>query len=333
MQADLADLSAVERSLSPILQSSSSLKGVFHLAGQIEDGVLQQQTWQSFERVMAAKVAGTWHLHELTRDLDLDHFVLFSSAASLVGSAGQINYAAANGFLDAIAHYRHQLNLPALSINWGAWADTGLATSLAVKQRLVRAGVCAIAPRLGMAVLSYLMRHYEGSQAGVLPGELAQWTQAPTFEKPTADTEIRTKIQAVEGDSFAESLRQRTALISDYLQQQVAIILGVKTVSLNDFSSTFTELGLDSLTAVELRNRLQTGLDCSLPATLVYDYPSLAELRDYLSNIFTPSVPQNTKVTASQHSVASDLDNLDLEALSESEAENLLLKELERLDS
>ena len=333
MQADLADFSAVEQAFSTALQSAPPLKGVFHLAGQIEDGVLQQQTWPSFERVMAAKVAGTWHLHELTQDLELDHFVLFSSAASLVGSAGQINYAAANGVMDAIAHHRHQLNLPALSINWGAWANTGLANSPAVKQRLTRAGVSVIAISPGMAALSYLMSHYEGAQAGVLPGELARWTQAPTLERPTADTEITAKIQAVKGDSSAERLRQRTALISDYLQQQVALILGVEAASLNDFSSTFTELGLDSLTAVELRNRLQTGLDCSLPATLIYDYPTLTELRDYLSNIFTPSAPQNTEVTSSQQSVEPDLDSLDLEALSESEAENLLLKELERLDS
>ncbi len=159
IQSNLADQTHLEAALSHLLQPSSKipLKGIFHLAGTTEDRTLQQQTRASFEHVMEAKVAGTWNLHELTKDLALDYFVLFSSAASLLGSAGQANYAAANGFLDAIAHHRHQLNLPALSINWAAWAGQGLANDTAVQQRLTRDRIPLIEPSTGLKILDHLI--------------------------------------------------------------------------------------------------------------------------------------------------------------------------------
>ena len=326
VQADLADSSAVEQELSPILKSSPPLKGVFHLAGQIDDGILQQQTWKAFEQVMTAKVDGTWNLHELTRSLDLDHFVLFSSAASLVGSAGQVNYAAANGFLDAIAHHRQQQGLPALSLNWGAWAGSGLATSSAVKQRLAKMGVPAIQPESGFAALGHVLRSYDKAQVGVLPGNLRSWRQhiydSSQSTKPSSP--IKLQIQAVENPE---------TLVSDHLLQQLSIVLGVKSTSIQDLSSTFTELGMDSLTAVELRNRLQTSLECALPATLIYDHPTPALLRDYLVNQLAPtsSQPSEQRAPSDSHQQP-DGRNEELASLSESDAEALLIAELEQLE-
>ena len=106
------------------------MRGVFHCAGVLDDGVLAQQSWQRFVRVMTPKVDGAWNLHQATRHLSLDWFVLFSSAASLFGAAGQGNYAAGNAFLDALAHYRRAQGQPGLSVNWGAWTGGGMATSL-----------------------------------------------------------------------------------------------------------------------------------------------------------------------------------------------------------
>ncbi|MEA5471090.1 SDR family NAD(P)-dependent oxidoreductase, partial [Spirulina sp. 06S082] len=150
---DLGNFSESKTALSPFLNPQTSplppLKGIFHLAGQLDDGVLQQQTWARFETVMAAKVQGTWNLHQLTRTLNLDCFVLFSSAAALLGSAGQANYAAANGFLDAIAHFRQQLGLPALSINWGAWSNTGMTAKTYVIHRLARSGIQSLKKEIG----------------------------------------------------------------------------------------------------------------------------------------------------------------------------------------
>ena len=328
MQSDLSDLSKLKEDISAVTSVSVPLKGVFHLAGRIDDSAIQQQTWAHFEKVMSPKVTGTWNLHKLTRNLDLDHFVLFSSAASLVGSAGQINYAAANGFLDAIAHHRHKLGLPALSINWGAWAGEGLATDPAVKQRLAKASIPTIHPDAGFAVLDYLMTaDLDAAQIGVLPGDLTKWTQktsSSSTESVPNSTALKLRVQAApEGE--------RLAIVLDYLRQQIAVVLGIEATSLKDLNSSFTELGMDSLTAVELRNRLQADF-APLPATLIYDYPTLLALGNYLVDLLMPSKFQGLEKDASPESEQIEPVEKDIVGLSEVEAEALLAAELEQLD-
>ena len=267
---------------------------------------------------MTAKVQGTWNLHKLTDSLDLDHFVLFSSAASLVGSAGQINYAAANGFLDAIAHYRHQQNLPALSINWGPWTS-GLATNKSVVQKLQRLGVSALETDLGFAVLDFLMRDCSEAQVGVLPGSLNQWIQS----------NARAREQNV---SVQEAVQLSEEGIANHLLQQIAIVLGIKSSSIQDLSGSFLELGIDSLTAVELRNRLQTSFNCSLPATLLYDYPTISLLQNYLVEKLIREEYSSDLPDAAQHTGQSESPNREIENMSEGEALALLSAELNQLE-
>ncbi len=335
---DVADLSSLTIALQSMLQPSADvpLKGVFHLAGCIQDATLQQQTWADFERVMAAKVDGTWHLHELTHELALDHFVMFSSAASLVGSAGQANYAAANGFLDAIAQFRHQLNLPAISINWGAWSGSGLAVNATVQQKLNRSGIPMIAPDVGLKVLRQIITSPNAQntpQIAVLPGTLKQWTGIDP-DVVTASSISPSSI-SIQRQIQAAAANERLILLSRYLRAQVSIILGLDSNSLQDVSASFTELGLDSLTAVELRNRLQTGLNCPLPVTLIYDYPTLGKLQDYLMQmlVYDKDSAENERTRELTDSSQS-MDSLpqDWEAISEAEAEALLLEKLEQLE-
>src|SRR4029078_1607065 len=139
VNADVADRAALA---SVIAGVELPLGGVVHSAGALDDGVLLQQNWQRFQTVAAAKVIGSWHLHELTRELPLDFFVLFSSTASLLGHPAKSNSAAANGFLDALAHYRRAQRLPAISINWGPWEGIGLAARTGLLDRNRRHG-CA----------------------------------------------------------------------------------------------------------------------------------------------------------------------------------------------
>ncbi|NJO93485.1 MAG: KR domain-containing protein [Hydrococcus sp. RM1_1_31] len=129
-QADISKQDDIIRIIPPSLK----LRGIIHAAGILDDGVLMQQNWERFEKVLTPKIQGAWNLHLATQNYSLDFFVLFSSAASLIGSAGQANYCAANAFLDAFAHYRQGLGLPALSINWGAWSNVGMAAKLEQKQ-------------------------------------------------------------------------------------------------------------------------------------------------------------------------------------------------------
>lgn len=134
--------------------STTPLKGIFHTAGVLDDGILLNQTWERFANVLAAKVTGSWLLHQLSKELALDMMVFFSSVASLVGNPGQGNYAAANAFMDGLARYRQQQGLPGLSINWGAWADVGMAARTNQTKPGEREW---ITPEVGMQVLSHLL--------------------------------------------------------------------------------------------------------------------------------------------------------------------------------
>lgn len=176
VQVDMADEAAVRRLLAAC-QVAAPLRGIIHAAVVIDDGLLLQQSPARFAGVMAPKVAGSWHLHTLTRDLPLDFFVCFSSISSLLGNSGQGNYAAANAFMDALAQQRCNEGQPALSINWGGWAEVGLAADL-VKQT-ADAGLGAIAPAQGVDLLGLLLT-YQAPQVGVLPidWQLFQQTQA-----------------------------------------------------------------------------------------------------------------------------------------------------------
>ena len=152
-RGDVSDRVHLAALFSQFGHSLPPLRGIVHSAGTLDDGVLAQQTWERFEKVMAPKVDGAWHLHTLSQDQPLDFFVLFSSAVSMLGSAGQANHVAACAFEDALAHYRHDLGLPALSINWGPWSDIGAATQTGISHRLRMKGFQPIEPRQGLRVL------------------------------------------------------------------------------------------------------------------------------------------------------------------------------------
>ena len=145
--------------LEQIKASLPPLGGIIHAAGILHDGLLLQLDWEGFSRVMQPKVAGAWNLHILTQDIPLDFFVCFSSIASVIGNGAQGNYAAANGFMDALAHYRQSLGLPSLSINWGPWADLGMAADLnqANQRRLKEKGLEPISTPEGLNALLYLL--------------------------------------------------------------------------------------------------------------------------------------------------------------------------------
>ena len=331
IQANLADLSHLKTAFSQLIEPSSEtpLKGIFHLAGTTEDSTLQQQTWKHFEHVMEAKVAGTWNLHELTKDLALDHFVMFSSVASLLGSAGQANYAAANSFLDAIAHRRHWLNLPALSINWSAWAGKGLANDTTVQQRLTRDRIPLIEPSTGLEILDHLITTSSTSQIGILPGQLQRWAEAiPSSQLFSTLISAPTRTE----DYKPSCQINNPANLFDHLKEQVSIILGASTASLNDPNESFVNLGLDSLTAVELRNRLQTSLSRPLPATLIYDYPTLTMLKNYLAALMFQSDDKGSAISKSADTTGATHAELPIDQLSEEEAESLLLQALNDMD-
>ncbi|MDB9517354.1 SDR family NAD(P)-dependent oxidoreductase [Roseofilum reptotaenium CS-1145] len=271
---DISTQESVMNILEEISTSLPPLKGVIHAAGVLDDGVLQKMSWEKFMNVMAPKMSGTWYLHELTQNLPLDFFVCFSSMASMLGNFGQGNYAAANGFMDAIAHYRQGQGLPGLSINWGAWATAGMAARLAREHqnRMHSSGVVAIKPELGMQALGSLLSGSQ-SQVGVFPVNWQEFfRQMPGLAKlpfleafTTKSGEPDQNSRILEQLDLASDREQETVLTA-YLQTKIAHIMGM-TVSQIELQKSLTMMGLDSLMAVELRNQVQTELLVDIPAT------------------------------------------------------------------
>ena len=305
-EIDLAEpdrVAALVRSLAP------SLRGIFHAAGLLDDGVLVQMTERRLDRVLGPKADAALVLHEETRRLPLDFFVLFSSAGSLLGSPGQGNHAAANAVLDALAHERRRLGLAALSIHWGAWRDVGAAAARAEGDL---AGL-ALTPAEGIAALEFLVsRGPCGSpEIAVFPGGLrglaARWIHGrrppilADAEVPGpgrdagaggAGGEAHGTSRRAPGQRLVERLSrapsaERRDLLALEVRRVAARILGVPPETL-DPGLPLGDAGLDSLLAVELRNELARGLGTSLPATLLFDYPSVTELTRYLER----EVPQ-----------------------------------------
>ncbi|MEV8598264.1 type I polyketide synthase [Streptomyces sp. NPDC052012] len=266
---------------------------VVHTAGVLDDGVVESLTPERLERVMRPKVDAAWHLHELTADADLSLFVLFSSVASLMGSPGQANYAAANAGLDALAQLRRAEGRPALSLAWGLWSQAGgMAAGLddAELARLGRMGMSALTSDQGLALFD---RSLDVDGAVVAPVRLetpALRAQARSgMLPPLLRGLVRTPDQAA--DSGAAALARRLAgapeadrerIVLELVQAQVAGVLGHASGASVEPERAFKELGFDSLSAVELRNRLARATGVRLPATVVFDHPSPAAVARHL---------------------------------------------------
>jgi acyl carrier protein len=233
-----------------------------------------------------------WNLHSLTQDLPLDFFVCFSSAASFLGSPGQGNYAAANAFMDALAHHRQALGLPGVSINWGPWGESGMAASLKNhdRDRRTEQGMKAIEPEKGLQVLGEVLEQ-NVAQIGVLPVDWPRFMeQFPRdFEFPLLDEFATTTEQTpAQKSEFLQQLEaaapsDRPTLLMNYIRSQIAKILGLSSAEQIAPRQRLFDLGLDSLMAIELKNKLETNLEQSLRSTLLFDYPTVEALVDYLA--------------------------------------------------
>ncbi|MFD7432781.1 type I polyketide synthase [Streptomyces sp. NPDC059818] len=308
---DVVDRAALAALLNTV-PAECPLGSVFHAAGIIDDGVIAALTPARLAAVMRPKADAAWHLHELTHDMDLEHFVLFSSAAAVFGAPGQGNYVAANSFLDALAAHRRAAGLPGLSLAWGPWVhEAGIGRDLGehLLTRISRSGVAALGADEGLAVLDAALARDEAvlvparlDVAGlraraarstdipplwrVLAGGRARRTAATHTTTAGADAgeELRRKLAGVPGP-------ERDRMLLDLVRVNVAAVLGHASADSIEAGRAFTDLGFDSLTAVELRNRLRTETGLRLPATLIFDHPTPAALAVLLRGELAGGLP------------------------------------------
>ncbi|TDT97697.1 acyl transferase domain-containing protein [Streptomyces sp. 846.5] len=285
---DVADREALARLLAEVPETEP-LSAVVHAAAVLDDGVLDSLTPERGETVLRPKVAAAQHLHELTRDLDLSAFVLFSSLAGTLGGPGQGSYAAANAFLDALAQQRRADGLPATSVAWGAWGGGGLASG-DTGERLARGGMPPMDPELALTALQQAI----DAQDAFLAVADVRWTEhargytAGGIDRALVDLpEVRATQAVTVGDTvgapaaggFAQGLAGLSAeeqdhTILDLVRSQAAAVLGYAGADAVDENRAFRDLGFDSLTSVELRNRLSEATGLRLPVTLVFDHPT-----------------------------------------------------------
>ncbi|ASU86396.1 hypothetical protein CDO52_23270 [Nocardiopsis gilva YIM 90087] len=293
---DVADRAALDGLLAAV-PATAPLTAVVHTAGVIDDGVVQALTPERMDRVLRPKVDAAWNLHEATRDLDLAAFLLFSSAGGALGGPGQGNYAAANVFMDALAHHRRALGLNAASYAWGLWADGGLSGDLDTNDvgRMARAGVLGLSVEEGLSLFDAMLAMDEPL---LFPVRLDFATlrsggdgQLLAMLRGLVRMPVRRGTGAAAAEPSDDGLADRLAgmpenergpAVLDLVRTSAATVLGHDGPSAIGPDKGFLELGFDSLTALEFRNRLRGATGLRLPATLIFDYPSPTALTEHI---------------------------------------------------
>ncbi|MFJ1551972.1 type I polyketide synthase, partial [Streptomyces sp. NPDC088246] len=349
---DVADRTQLAALLAAV-PADHPLTGVVHVAGTLDDGVIGSLTPERMDTVLRPKTDAAWNLHELTRDLGLSTFVLFSSIAGALGVPGQGNYAAANAFLDALAQHRRAHGLVASSLAWGMWADDGgMAGTLSGTDahRMARAGAGALSAQQGLALFDTAVldqdqignptdallvpavldvRAMAQSGDGELPPLFRGLVRAParriaqSFSQSPADSQ---SLRARLADTPAH---ERKDLLIEVVRAQAVAVLGHADTEAVDSERSFSDLGFDSLTAVEFRNRLNAATGLRLPAALIFDYPSTRAVAGHLWEELAPQTeddPSETGTGSAENRIRTALAAIPLSRLREAGLMDRLLE-------
>ncbi|WP_433575550.1 type I polyketide synthase [Nocardia brasiliensis] len=318
---DVADRAQLASLLARV-RAGHRLRAIVHAAGVLDDGVLEALTAERLDRVLRPKVAAAWHLHELTAELDLVAFVLFSSAAGVLGAPGQANYAAANAFLDGLADWRRAHGLAAVSMAWGMWAQPSAMTgelTAADRARLAGAGFVPLERRAGLRLFDATAVCAEPSVIPLALDPVALRASGIPLSPVLADLVPAPAATAASG-TFGRQLAQlrgseRESELLRLVCVEVASVLRYPSGDAVDPERAFTDLGFDSLGAVELRNRLSFETGLVIPTTVIFDHPSPAAIADYLHEAMFDSAGTPTEFAAEHTSAGAELDVLDAESL------------------
>lgn len=338
LDCDVAQLASVRAAREEIESHGWRIRHLVHAAGVIEDAALAQQDWRHFEAALAPKAAGSWNLHLVTADLPLETFVMFSAGAGVLGSPGQANYAAANVFLDGLARARRSMGLPALSVAWGPWERVGMAARAGFDWSAL--GLGGISPEAGVLALRRLVRD-DAVCTAVLP---IDWTRFPVVAADGSPRPFFSVMADVHPAAAADTptdqwrallagapQRDRRRLLEGLLATEVGRVLGLDPSRPPSRQQGLTDLGVDSLMAVELSNRVGRALGVGLPSTFVFEHPTLEAMASQLLDdlAFKDTSTGNEK---SGRAVAeSTRDAGDVDTMSADEASAALLDELNQI--
>ena len=319
---DVSDLTSLAGVLGRI-PDEKPLRGIVHAAGVLSDGLLQTMEPGSLHQVLAPKVAGAWNLHTLTQDDELDFCVFFSSISGVVGAAGQGNYAAANVFMDQLASYRQARGQAATSIAWGPWGAAGMADALSEvdRERMRAQGISQLNPSDGLEVLGSIMASDKALAVGAAfdPSRLQHSSDGSTISRlfhalvqppknAVSTGALKTRLKAMGPPEREEELLKM-------VREVVAQVLGLSgALAVKPFLA-LKDLGIDSLMAVELRNRLSATAGVTLPATLVFDFPNAQAIATHLLEELQLDDEPITDTALSDDDLRSALQSLSLEQL------------------
>ncbi|MGC1783113.1 MAG: SDR family NAD(P)-dependent oxidoreductase [Acidobacteriaceae bacterium] len=342
-RADVADSEQLQNLLNKIRTTGPPLRAVFHAAGVVQDSVMGGESWRNYREATAAKIDGAWNLHRLTRNDPVACMVFFSSAASIFGSSGQGSYAAGNAFLDALAHHRASRGLRTLSVNWGAWDSAGMAARLTPEQagRWARQGAKLMQPAAALSALEKAIASGR-SQLAILYMDWKEFFADKATRRDAAlVAELRASEPAKETTRDSASAEQRILeviqsapaadrkfLVSAHVKACARRTLGLEESAAIADDIPLQEIGLDSLMALEMRNELAQSLGLSLAAGLLFDYPAVNALTEHLLALL-PDLESRRAEARPKIDPGPSL--ADVKSLSEEEAENLLIQELDGL--
>ncbi|NKB76041.1 MAG: SDR family NAD(P)-dependent oxidoreductase [Gammaproteobacteria bacterium] len=315
------------------------LKGIIHAAGFLQDGLIADQDWENFSSVFGPKVHGSWYLHEMSQALELDFFVLFSSVASLLSPPYQANHSAANAFLDTLAHFRQSRGLPATTINWGIWSEVGSAAEKQSDRQMQRFGVGSFPPEAGIKVFDQVIRSLP-HQIAVMPMVWDRYFDVfPTLtrlgfysdillasEKSQSTDEIiidSTELEELAAQIATANQEDCFPLYIEYLRSLFAAVLKMEAGEI-DTGKALQNMGLDSLMAVELRNRITKDLNRDVPMVRLMEGATVLSLAEFCMDAEASDSIERVEVVATNEMTEEErlLDRVD--DLSEEEIEELL---------
>jgi acyl transferase domain-containing protein/acyl-CoA synthetase (AMP-forming)/AMP-acid ligase II/acyl carrier protein len=335
-KADVADYGQLAAVIADIDHTLPPLRGVIHAAGVLDDGIALQQTRDRLWKVLSPKLLGGWHLHALTAGRKLDFFALYSSAAAVLGSRGQSNYAAANAALDGLAAFRRARGLPAVSINWGPWTGIGMAARDGKADRLAHVGMGSIDPGRGLDLFGRLLAS-PVAQVGVIPADWAAVRRMaggrlPPFLAPLAGNDEEASMVEVPAARVPSALNRAALdgvppddwqpILEGQLREQAGRVLRLAAAAL-DVELPLNSLGIDSLMAIELKNRIEADLGVTVPMVKFLEGPSVRDLAGYVAEHLIPLLAVRPAVAGPDADAAQDL-LARLDGLSDDQVDALL---------